>query len=232
MPRKERQEFLIRLRGHRSASIGLVAVLFVALMAIFAPYIAPYDPLEQDVLNALAPPSRSHFLGTDDIGRDLLSRIIVGSRISLSVSLLVVSIAGTVGIFTGLVAAYYEGWIDNLLAAQRTTDAELAELDCLISKGATADTNPSIAALLFDLEFHDILYKATKNEKLRQIMHQLDNIAVRVRFLSDQDDLAEQMQEYTDIYEALREHDAELAKQRMYKHVEAFSDLVAKIVSR
>ena len=118
------------------------------------------------------------------------------------------------------------------LAAKRITDAELAELDRLIAKGATADTNPKIAGMLFDLEFHDIIYRATKNQELRHIMHRLDNVTGRVSSLSDQDHLAEQIEEHIGIYQALREHDAELAKQRLRKHVEAFSEFVAKILSR
>lgn len=140
--RKERLGFLSSIRRHRSASIGLALVCALALLAILAPYIAPYDPLEQDVLNALRPPSRVHLLGTDDVGRDLLSRIIVGSRISLTVGLLVVSIAGTAGIVTGLLAAYYEGWFDNLIC--RFIDILLAFPHFLLALVVVAILGPSL----------------------------------------------------------------------------------------
>ncbi len=78
----------------------------------------------------------------------------------------------------------------------------------------------------------DLIVWAFDSSLLRHIMHRLDNVTGRVSSLSDQDHLAEQIEEHIGIYQALREHDAELAKQRLRKHVEAFSEFVAKILSR
>jgi len=152
---KERWEFFIRLRGHRSASIGLVVVFLLALMAIFAPYIAPCNPLKQDIPNALAPPSRAHLLGTDSVGRDLLSRIIVGSRISLSVGLLVVSIAGTIGISMGLLAAYYGGWIDSVIC--RFIDMLLAFPRFLLALAVLTILGPSLTNAMLAVAISSIL---------------------------------------------------------------------------
>jgi ABC-type dipeptide/oligopeptide/nickel transport system permease subunit len=95
--------------------IGLVIIAILILTAIFAPLLAPYDPYQQDMKSALKDPSASHLLGTDEFGRDLLSRIIYGSRISLLVGIVSVSIAGAFGIVIGLLAGYYEGWINIII---------------------------------------------------------------------------------------------------------------------
>jgi ABC-type dipeptide/oligopeptide/nickel transport system permease subunit len=85
------------------------------LVAIFAPLLAPYDPNEQHLSLTLKPPSKEYRLGTDDLGRDLLSRIIWGSRISIMVGVVAVSIAGVFGMGLGLIAGYYGGWIQTII---------------------------------------------------------------------------------------------------------------------
>jgi peptide/nickel transport system permease protein len=95
--------------------IGLVIILLLILTAVFAPLLAPYDPYQQKMKSALEGPSSSHLLGTDEFGRDLLSRIIYGSQISLLVGIVGVSIAGGLGIVLGLLAGYYEGWINIII---------------------------------------------------------------------------------------------------------------------
>src|SRR5690554_6023245 len=74
---------LKRLKRNKVAMVSLVVIVLIALMAIFAPYVAPYDPYVQDLSKILAPPSAEHWLGTDDLGRDILSRVIHGARVSL-----------------------------------------------------------------------------------------------------------------------------------------------------
>jgi peptide/nickel transport system permease protein len=103
------------MMGRWVVAVGLVFVFLLIFTAIFAPILAPYDPYQQDLKSALKGPSSSHLLGTDEIGRDLLSRIIYGSRISLLVGIVGVSIAGVVGILLGLLAGYYGGWINNII---------------------------------------------------------------------------------------------------------------------
>lgn len=100
---------------------GMIVVLLFIITAAFAPLLAPYDPYKIDMKNALAPPSKVHFLGTDSIGRDTLSRIIYGSRTSLMVSVIALGIATVVGMAIGLVAGYFGGWVNTIL--MRITDA-------------------------------------------------------------------------------------------------------------
>lgn len=103
---------------------GIVIVLIMAATAILAPLISPYDPYQQNILAKLGTPSASHLLGTDELGRDLFSRIIFGARISLVVGLVAVTIAGVLGISLGLLAGYFGGWVDIVI--MRFTDALLA----------------------------------------------------------------------------------------------------------
>jgi peptide/nickel transport system permease protein len=103
---------------------GLVCVLAFLVVAAFAPLIAPYDPNSQDRANALQGPTRAHLLGTDNFGRDILSRIIYGSRVSLMVGVLALGIAAIIGIFLGLIAGYFGGWAYMII--MRAIDALMA----------------------------------------------------------------------------------------------------------
>ena len=100
--------------------LGAIIVIVFILMAVAAPWLAPYGPTEQDLWNTLQHPSKAHLLGTDDLGRDTLSRLIHGSRVSLMVSVVVVTIAGVIGMTMGLVAGYFGGWISAII--MRITD--------------------------------------------------------------------------------------------------------------
>jgi ABC-type dipeptide/oligopeptide/nickel transport system permease subunit len=103
---------------------GSVTVVALVLAAVLAPLIAPYDPYEQDLSNVLQDPSFAHWLGTDALGRDSLSRIIFGSRIALLIGVGTVAMAATVGTTLGLVAAYSGGWVFTII--MRLTDAMMA----------------------------------------------------------------------------------------------------------
>lgn len=103
------------MRRRPAALIALVFVVALALMAIFAPWIAPYDPYAQDLLDRLSPPSAEHWLGTDDYGRDALSRLIFGARISLTAALQAVGLALVLGLPLGVIAGYVGGWINTVL---------------------------------------------------------------------------------------------------------------------
>jgi peptide/nickel transport system permease protein len=115
-----------RLRGDPLAVFGVVVVGALAVLAILAPVVAPYDPVAQGDLTTTAylPPSGQHWLGTDQFGRDLLSRIIYGARISLSIGFLAVAIAVVLGSVLGAVAGYVGGWADA--AIMRFTDMVMA----------------------------------------------------------------------------------------------------------
>ncbi len=115
-----RRKILRTFIKNKAALIGGLVALIVAILAVFAPWIAPYDPLEQDVFHRLAPPQRTHLLGTDDFGRDTFSRIIWGARVSLAVSLSSVSIAMVIGTIFGLIAGFKGGGTETLI--MRTVD--------------------------------------------------------------------------------------------------------------
>jgi peptide/nickel transport system permease protein len=102
-----------RLRGERKALAGLIIIAILALIAIFGPFLAPYDP-DNDDFELLEPPSLEHPMGTDSFGRDLFSRVIVGTRVSFTVGFLAAGIAILVGGSLGLIAGYYGGWIDSV----------------------------------------------------------------------------------------------------------------------
>jgi len=110
--------------GRGVVVFGLIVLLFFIIIAVFAPLIAPYDPYETDVGNALLQPSRHHLLGTDAVGRDILSRIIFGSRTSLLIGLTVVAISTLIGTILGVLAGYYGGWIQTVI--MRLIDAYMA----------------------------------------------------------------------------------------------------------
>jgi peptide/nickel transport system permease protein/oligopeptide transport system permease protein len=93
---------------------GVVIILMLVISAIFAPWLAPYDPYDQKLDQTLQQPSREHLLGTDALGRDTLSRIIFGARNSLMVGLVALCIAATVGMAIGLIAGYFSGWINAI----------------------------------------------------------------------------------------------------------------------
>lgn len=118
------RSFWLRVLSQRSAVIGLAIVLFFVVLAVFAPLISPYDPVAFDWMNVRMAPSAQHWMGTDDLGRDVLSRVVYGARASLLAGLIAVSIAILAGLPLGLIAGYFGGWIDTVIS--RCTDALLA----------------------------------------------------------------------------------------------------------
>jgi peptide/nickel transport system permease protein/oligopeptide transport system permease protein len=101
--------------------LGIVIMLLLLIASIFAPWLAPYDPIKSNMTESLQNPSLKHILGTDILGRDVLSRIIYGARVSLMVGVIATSIAAIVGMSMGLLAGYFRGWINNVI--MRITDA-------------------------------------------------------------------------------------------------------------
>ncbi len=107
--------FWQRFKQNKLAVAGGIIVLILFIIAILAPIISPYDPNEIDRKEILEPPSIGHLLGTDDLGRDVLSRMIYGSWISLSVGFVAVGIATFIGMILGALSGYYSGWIDRII---------------------------------------------------------------------------------------------------------------------
>ncbi len=104
-----------RLSKNPSAVLGFVVAVFLALIAIFAPLIAPYPYDKQDLLNTRQPPSAQHLFGTDELGRDVFSRVIWGSRFSLTVGVLAVLLGSGIGVFFGSLAGYFGGVVDDIV---------------------------------------------------------------------------------------------------------------------
>jgi peptide/nickel transport system permease protein len=101
--------------------LGMIIMLFLFVASIFAPWLTAYDPIKTNVSESLQQPSREHILGTDILGRDVMSRIIYGARVSLMVGVIATSIAAITGMAMGLIAGYFGGWINNVI--MRMTDA-------------------------------------------------------------------------------------------------------------
>src|SRR5262245_41730445 len=115
LPARVRSPTLTALRGNRMAWIGAGLLALIVLVAVLAPWISPYDPLKQDILHRLEPPSAAHWLGTDSYGRDVLSRLFHGARISLAIGFLAVMLAMIVGSTLGILAGYIGGVFDQLV---------------------------------------------------------------------------------------------------------------------
>ncbi|RKX50673.1 MAG: D,D-dipeptide ABC transporter permease, partial [Thermotogae bacterium] len=129
-------------RKNKLAMIGTVIILGFIIVAIFAPVLAPYDPYQQNLHNRLAPPSREHLLGTDQFGRDVLSRIIWGTRIELKIIFLVTVISTTIGTIIGLISGYFGGAVDEIL--MRITDMFLAFPSLVLAMAFAAALGPSL----------------------------------------------------------------------------------------
>lgn len=113
--RPARPIFLDQLLRHKGGAFGLAIMLLFIFLAAFGRFVAPYDPNANDYVSLLSPPSASHWFGTDELGRDTLSRVIDGSRIAVAVAFLSVSIAMAVGVVIGVVSGYFGGYVDAVL---------------------------------------------------------------------------------------------------------------------
>lgn len=127
---------------HRLAVAGLVTITVLGLTAIFAPVVATHDPFTVDLLAAAQSPSGAHWLGTDEVGRDVFSRLVYGSRVSLAVGLVAVTIATVIGTTLGAVSGYFGGLVDGVL--QRLTDTVMCFPPLIVIIAAVSITGPSI----------------------------------------------------------------------------------------
>ena len=133
---------LRRFSKEKTAMFGLIVIVFFALIAIFAPLLAPYDPLQQDIPNGLALPSAEHWMGTDKLGRDIFSRMLYGARISLGAGLGVVLISAVIGTLIGIVAGYVGGWTDE--GMMRVTDIFFAFPSLILAMAIAGALGPSL----------------------------------------------------------------------------------------
>jgi peptide/nickel transport system permease protein len=133
---------LRRLAGRKGAMVALAVILVLAAVALLAPFISPYDPAQQSWAAVRKPPSAAHWFGTDEVGRDVLARVIYGARASLSAGVISVLIAIAIGVPLGLIAGYWGGLVDGLIS--RFTDAMLACPFLILAIALAAFLGPSL----------------------------------------------------------------------------------------
>jgi len=138
------------LRNPLSLS-GLIIIILLILLAVLAPFIAPYDPFATDPLQKLQPPSTKHLMGTDGLGRDILSRVLYGTRISLWIAILILVTAGIFGTIVGIVAGYAGGFLDNIL--MRITDIFMAFPRLILAMAIAAALGPSLTNVVIAISF-------------------------------------------------------------------------------
>ncbi|WP_406390887.1 ABC transporter permease [Streptomyces sp. NBC_00887] len=166
------------LRKNRLALTGgIIAAVFI-LVALFAPLIAPYDPSQPDFGNVLAEPGGAHWLGTDDLGRDQLSRIVFGARASMQVGLVAVVLAFVIGVPLGLIGGYYGKFADG--AISRLTDTMLAFPFLVLAVGLAAILGPSLtnATLAIGISQIPAVIRITRAETLR--LKHVDYVAAAI----------------------------------------------------
>lgn len=135
-----------RMKRNRLAMVGLVIIIILVITAIFADYIAPYGYAEQNLANQYQSPNAEHWFGTDELGRDIFSRVVYGSRVSLRVGFISVSISMTIGVAIGAITGYYGGKIDNIL--MRFIDIVQALPDILLAIAIMAALGPGLTNLM------------------------------------------------------------------------------------
>lgn len=141
------KEIWRRFRKSKTAMLGLVLLIFVVGIAIFADVIVPYEnAIAQDIPNRLQGPSAAHWFGTDEAGRDLFARIVHGSRYSLAIGIITTIVSMIIGGLLGAVAAYYGGWVDNVI--MRITDVIMTVPPILLSLAVVAALGANLRNLL------------------------------------------------------------------------------------
>jgi peptide/nickel transport system permease protein len=130
------------LKGNPLSLTGLIIIIALVITGIAAPYVSPYDPLSTEPLKKLGGLSSSHPLGTDQLGRDILSRLLYGARISLRIAIIVAVLAGSTGTLIGILCGYFGGAVDNLL--MRFTDICMAFPQLILAMAISAALGPSL----------------------------------------------------------------------------------------
>jgi peptide/nickel transport system permease protein len=137
------------IKRHKLFTISLTFIFFLIIIAIFAPFVAPYDPIEQNLKHRLSTPSSEHFLGTDQFGRDMLSRLIFGIKTSLTTGTMAALLSMIIGVFLGLVAGYFGGIIDDMI--MRFTDIVLSFPSIVLTLAIAGALGPSLINIVFAL---------------------------------------------------------------------------------
>jgi len=133
---------LFAVKKSKLAIAGLAIVLGLVVVAVIAPLIAPYDPVEMNLGNRLQAPSGAHWMGTDELGRDILSRVLYGTRLALKIMIIVLLIDLPLGVFLGIVAGYFGGWLDEVI--MRLADIFMAFPRLVLAMAIGAALGPSL----------------------------------------------------------------------------------------
>jgi peptide/nickel transport system permease protein len=133
---------ILRLFKSKTSIIGISLIVILVITAILAPLIATHDPTATDIPNRYQAPSGEHFLGTDELGRDIFSRIVFGTRISIQIGLIAVGISMIVGVLLGAVAGYFGRWVDQII--MRIIDIMMAFPSILLAIALVAVLGPSL----------------------------------------------------------------------------------------
>lgn len=151
MPQRltQKQRIWLTFRRNKTAVVGLVIGVLIVLMAVLAPWISPMDPLDQDAVNRLSWRAEGHILGTDDFGRDVFSRIIWGSRVSLMIGGASVLIGLLIGTTLGMIAGYFRGKIE--IAIMRSVDVMMSFPDLILAIAVTAALGANLINLIITI---------------------------------------------------------------------------------
>mgnify|MGYP000179117363 FL=1 len=147
--RRARSRLVRSVRGQPLTSVGALIVVSLGCVAVVGPLLTPYDPAAQNLANRLHPPSLAHPLGTDQFGRDVLTRLVYGARISLGIAVTVTAIRVLIGTTVGLVAGYADGWLDEFL--MRLVDLQLAFPGLVLALVVAGILGPSLGNVMIAL---------------------------------------------------------------------------------
>ncbi|WP_213307330.1 nickel transporter permease [Paraburkholderia sacchari] len=167
-----------RFSGNPLSVFGLAILILLAIVAVIGPWIAPHDPLRQVLSDRLLPPgSAAHWLGTDQLGRDILSRIIYGSRLTLSIAILVVVVVVPIGLMIGTTAGFFGSWVDNVL--MRVTDIALAFPKIVLALAFAAALGPGVfnAVIAISITAWPAYARLARAETLRLVQADFIHVA-------------------------------------------------------
>lgn len=145
------KDFSRHILRNRLSLTGLLLIFALLVLAVIGPSVAPYSPYTTDPINKLESPSKAHVFGTDNLGRDILTRVLYGARISVTIAVIVLVVSGTIGTLIGIIAGYFGGGIDNIL--MRITDIFLAFPRLILAMAVAAALGRSLNNVVLAVAF-------------------------------------------------------------------------------
>jgi peptide/nickel transport system permease protein len=145
------RDFSRHILRNRLSLAGLILICALLIFALIGPSVAPHNPYATDPVNKLKAPTRTHLFGTDNLGRDILTRVLYGARISVRIAVIVLLVSGTIGTLIGIIAGYFGGGIDNIL--MRITDVFLAFPQLILAMAVAAALGRNLNNVVFAVAF-------------------------------------------------------------------------------